>query len=122
MSYKILLVEDEANIREIIVDKLRTDGIKNEIIQTENPLNALEEFNKNKDSISVLICDHYLPIENGLQLCDIIKNEKPNIKIIMFTGDPEVARNNDMSNIDIVLYKPDGVKKLSHHIKNLKTI
>ncbi len=116
MVMQILLIDDDNEMREMIIKKLRSDGIKTPILDAADPIQALEIYNNNKNNISTIICDQYMPIENGLQLCEIIRSERPTIKIIIFTGDKDMINEQDVSSVDVILYKPEGINQLANFV------
>lgn len=65
---KILIVEDEAEIRYLLKDILKNDYI---IYEAEDGKNALELIEKVMPSL--VICDVMMPKMNGLELCHKIK-------------------------------------------------
>ncbi len=80
----ILVAEDEAAIREFIVINLERSGYT--VTQTENGLQALEEFKKNDDEIDIAILDIMMPEMDGLTVCREIRNMNDNVGIIMLTA------------------------------------
>ena len=51
MALYILVVEDESDVRTLIVEQLRKDGIKNKILEAADPMEALDIYNKNKEKL-----------------------------------------------------------------------
>lgn len=113
MKNGLLFIEDEESIRELIVERLVDDGFKGNIFEAADPVIGLDLFHKNKDQIKFVICDYYLPIQNGTDLCKIIKENAPEVKIICLTGDTSVTLENHKGEVDLILYKPEGIDELS---------
>jgi DNA-binding NtrC family response regulator len=82
MDKTILLVDDEADIREVLNISLSDIGY--EVLTAENGANALNIF-KNTD-IPVVITDIKMPGIDGIELLRKIKREKPDTEVIMLTG------------------------------------
>ncbi|HLE12570.1 MAG: hypothetical protein A2504_03805 [Bdellovibrionales bacterium RIFOXYD12_FULL_39_22] len=119
MALYILVVEDESDVRTLIVEQLRKDGIKNKILEAADPMEALDIYNKNKEKLAAIICDHYMPVQHGMQLCNIVKAERPGIKIILFTGDRNITAKGNEDKVNVVIYKPDGIFFLAKHIRKI---
>ena len=82
MEKTILLVDDEADIREVLNISLSDIGY--EVLTAENGANALNIF-KNTD-IPVVITDIKMPGIDGIELLRKIKRENPDTEVIMLTG------------------------------------
>ena len=87
MSLKILLVEDEAPIRQMLIFALQQQGF--EVLEAENTQVAAEMLADNP--VDLMILDWMLPGISGVELCRRIKkdNATKNIPIIMLTARAE---------------------------------
>ncbi|HHX69791.1 MAG: response regulator transcription factor [Miniphocaeibacter sp.] len=117
MEEKILLVEDEENIRKFTRINLEREGFKVieaetgelgvELAQSENPL--------------VVILDIMLPGIDGYEVCRILREKIPNIGIIMLTA--KTQENDKILGLergaDDYLSKPFNPKELVLRIKSL---
>jgi DNA-binding response OmpR family regulator len=117
MKNALLFIEDEELIRELIIERLRDDGFEGQVFEAGDPVKGLDLFHSNKDEIGFVVCDYYLPIQNGNDLCKLIKEGSPQIKIICLTGDTSVTVENHGGEVDLVLYKPEGIDELSSLLK-----
>lgn len=81
---KILFVEDEAGVRDISARALRDYGYRVE--EAPSVSEALTLFEKERRQFQLLISDVVLQDRTGLELIDIIKAAKPNIKYILTSG------------------------------------
>lgn len=92
MNPKVLIVDDDANFREIWKIKLVNNGF--DVIVASNGKEALEIFKNNKPDIILL--DIVMPIMNGIETLLSIKDDlkEKNIKVFIITSldeaDPEV--------------------------------
>ena len=86
---KILIVEDEYVNREIVKNILKDDY---EIFEAEDGETALELLNSNKNSLSLILLDLFLPKLSGLEILNIIQSnpELNNIPVIVLTSDKEL--------------------------------
>ena len=80
---KVLVLEDEANIRSFVVINLKRSGY--EPIEAETGEEALEQLKQNPD-IKVALLDVMLPDIDGFEVCRRIRASDPRIGIIMLTA------------------------------------
>ena len=88
---KVLVLEDEANIRGFIVINLRRAGY--EVIEAESGEEALEKLNAQRD-IRVALLDVMLPGIDGFEVCRRLRANDASIGIIMLT-----ARSQEMDKV-----------------------
>jgi two-component system cell cycle sensor histidine kinase/response regulator CckA len=81
----ILVVEDEAPVRELVCDILSGYGYK--IIQAESGRKALEVWPSCKDKVDLMLTDLVMPDHvNGRELAEKLWAERPQLKIIFTSG------------------------------------
>ncbi|WP_019421553.1 response regulator transcription factor [Paenibacillus sp. OSY-SE] len=82
---KVLIVDDEEHVREGIELAIDWDkfGVK-ERYQAENGLEALNMIRLHRPG--VLFCDMSMPEMDGVQLLDLIREDNPDMKIIVVSG------------------------------------
>ena len=88
---KVLVLEDEANIRSFVVINLKRAGY--EAIEAETGEEALAQLRRNPD-IKVALLDIMLPDMDGFEVCRRIRASDSKIGIIMLT-----ARTQEMDKI-----------------------
>ena len=88
---KVLVLEDEANIRGFIVINLRRAGY--EVVEAESGEEALEKLKENPD-VGVALLDIMLPDIDGFEVCRSIRASNKAIGIIMLT-----ARTQEMDKV-----------------------
>ena len=88
---KVLVLEDEANIRGFIVINLRRAGY--EVVEAESGEEALEKLKAQRD-IHVALLDVMLPGIDGFEVCRRLRANDANIGIIMLT-----ARSQEMDKV-----------------------
>jgi CheY-like chemotaxis protein len=82
---KILLVEDDADVRMVARDVLEASGY--EIWEASNGLEALNVWKTNAAQIDLLLTDVIMPGGlNGRELSDQLRKERPGLKVILMTG------------------------------------
>ncbi|MBR6902159.1 MAG: response regulator transcription factor [Synergistaceae bacterium] len=79
---KILIVEDEASIAEVVSAYAKRDGY--ETVIASDGVEALEIFER--DDIDLIILDLMLPRLNGEEVCRRIREKSPSVPIIMLTA------------------------------------
>lgn len=114
MSKKILIVDDENDIREIIKTYLKNEGF--EVIEASDGLIALEIFEINK--IDMVILDVMMPKMDGWQVCREIRKAS-RVPIIMLT-----ARSEEYDKlfgfelgVDDYVVKPFSPRELNARVK-----
>ena len=88
---KVLILEDEVNIRSFVVINLRRAGY--DIVEAGTGREALDQLQNNPD-IGVAILDIMLPDIDGFEVCSQIRAENKQIGIIMLT-----ARTQEMDKV-----------------------
>ena len=86
----ILLVDDNAEFRGLIKEMFRGEKIKFNFIESNDPILALEAFYKNDKNIDIVVCDFFMPVQNGNDFLEIIKQNKPNITCLLVSGDIQI--------------------------------
>ncbi|MDR7857277.1 response regulator transcription factor [Tissierella sp.] len=117
MKETILIVEDEGSIRKFIKINLeRNDFI---VLEAETGEEGIEIAKKEK--IDIVILDLMLPGIDGFQVCKVLREEYPNLGIIMLT-----AKSQDIDKImgleygtDDYMTKPFNPTELVLRVKSL---
>ncbi|MBN2685802.1 MAG: response regulator [Pontiellaceae bacterium] len=78
----VLVIEDDVFVRELIVDILK--GTKSEIYECEDGAKGLDLAMKIKPDL--VITDILMPNIDGEEVIRILRQEKPNTKIIAISG------------------------------------
>ncbi len=86
---KILLVDDEDNIRFIYEEELKEEGY--EIISAANGMDALELFKQEKPDLVVL--DIQMPGLNGIEVLRRMKTLDPSVPVILSSAYPEFKQD-----------------------------
>jgi CheY-like chemotaxis protein len=80
----VLLAEDDPHVRELTKEVLEGYGYK--VLDATDGENALHVFHKNKDNIGLLLLDVIMPKRNGKEVYNVIKQGKPDIKVLFISG------------------------------------
>ena len=86
MPKKILIVEDEANIRELLRLYLEREGYT--VIEAENGVEGIKQWKSEKPDM--LLLDVMMPVMDGWTVCKEIRAES-DVPIIMLTAKGETA-------------------------------
>ncbi|MBD3274679.1 MAG: response regulator [Candidatus Marinimicrobia bacterium] len=115
---KILIVEDEPQIRQILKDLLSQQGY--EIIEAGDGKTGFEQFLQNIGQVQLIITDIAMPMMTGVELEKRIHALLPEIKMIALTGSVDVheERNYLEDRFDKVIQKPFDFKSLVSSITN----
>lgn len=82
--YKILVVDDEKDERDVILFLIKKYNFKLEVFQAANGRDGLEVLKEN--SIDILLTDIAMPFLNGMELAAEARNIQPEIEILFFSG------------------------------------
>ena len=111
---KILIVDDEKNIREVIREYASLDGY--DVMEADSGVKALELLNNNK--FDLMILDIMMPIMDGFTLLNSIPKEKKIPTIILSARDDEVDKLEGFDRgIDDYLCKPFSPRELMARVK-----
>ena len=118
MSKKVLVLEDEENIRSFLVINLKRAGY--DVIQAGCGEDALEEYHKNNDVI-VCILDVMLPGIDGYEVCRTLRAEGYEGGIIMLTARVQESDKVTglMTGADDYVTKPFSVAELTARVDAL---
>lgn len=117
MSNKVLIVEDEDSIRKFV--KINLERSDFEVIEAETGEKGVEIARK--EDIDIVVLDLMLPGMDGFQVCKILREEYPDLGIIMLT-----AKSQDIDKImgleygtDDYMTKPFNPTELVLRVKSL---
>ena len=119
MAAKILIIEDEKAVREMLCFTLKNNGF--EILEAEDSNSALDLLRKNE--INLILLDWMLPGKQGIEISSIIRSssEIKDIPIIMLTAKSDESDKvlGLESGADDYITKPFSPKELVARIKAL---
>lgn len=88
MMLRILLIEDDLDMQELITDYLQNYDFKVEAFAT--PIEALDSFSNNKSKYSLVVLDLMLPQMDGFDVCKKLRSIS-DIPIIISSARSEVS-------------------------------
>lgn len=80
----ILVIEDNSGVRDIIRQVLQEYGYS--IIEAVDGQDGIEQYNRNRESINLIICDVIMPKKSGKDVFDALGAIDPHIKILFTSG------------------------------------
>ncbi len=83
-SETVLLVEDEATVRELMTRVLSKYGYTT--IEATNGDEAIELFRMDPSRVDLVISDVIMPGKNGKEVYDILRTIRPDIKVLFISG------------------------------------
>ena len=115
---KILIIEDEASIRRVLVKILTEENTQYEVFEAEDGL-AGTEMIKNAD-FDLVLCDIKMPKMDGVEVLEAVKKIKPEIPMVMISGhgDLDTAVNTMRMGAFDYISKPPDLNRLLNTIRN----
>ncbi len=102
----ILLVEDNAMVRDLAVDALREAGYH--VLLAEDGLEALRLASAHPQPIDLLVTDVVMPEMSGVALAERLTAERPGLRVIFMSGytDETIAHHGVEKGSSVFLSKP----------------
>lgn len=117
---KILLIEDEAPVREMLMDELSVQGY--DVIEAANGEEGLQKFLENEPDL--VLCDRAMPGMSGYDVLSRIRGAHPQYEEVPFVFLTALTDPRDKAAVDHLrpadyIEKPVDFNSLSDKIKNL---
>lgn len=119
--YKIMLVDDEEEVRKSIIHKIDWQNAGFEVIgDAENGEDALEKIEQTEPD--VVLTDIKMPYMDGLSMAERLRQRYPSIRIVVFSGfdEFEFAKRAIKLNVIEYILKPVNVEELTAILKRIK--
>jgi len=115
---KILIIEDEATIRRVLVKILSEENNTFQVEEAEDGLAGIEKI-KNED-YDLVLCDIKMPKMDGVEVLEAVKKIKPEIPMVMISGhgDLETAVNTMRLGAFDYISKPPDLNRLLNTVRN----
>ncbi len=115
---KILVIEDEAAIRRVLVKILSEENDKYEVSEAEDGLSGIEKIKA--DEFDLILCDIKMPKMDGVEVLEAVKKIKPEIPIVMISGhgDLDTAVNTMRLGAFDYISKPPDLNRLLNTVRN----
>lgn len=114
---KILIIEDEAAIRRVLVKILSEENDAYQVTEAEDGLLGIEMIKK--DDFDLVLCDIKMPKMDGVEVLEAIKKIKPETPIVMISGhgDLDTAVNTMRLGAFDYISKPPDLNRLLNTVR-----
>ncbi len=115
---KILIIEDEAAIRRVLIKILSEESESYAVEEAEDGVSGLEKI-KNSD-YDLVLCDIKMPKMDGVELLEAVKKIKPEIPMVMISGhgDMDTAIQTMKLGAFDYISKPPDLNRLLNTVRN----
>jgi len=115
MSKKILIVDDDEDLLEIMVERLRMRGMT--VVSASTAIEAFTLIEQ--QTFDVMIIDFMLPEIDGLQAIKMIREKQPGMRIILQTAYATIEKESEALALGAwdVVEKPADFDRLTQLIK-----
>jgi two-component system, cell cycle sensor histidine kinase and response regulator CckA len=115
----ILLVEDEAGVRQLVREMLRALGYT--ILEAASGEEAMRLFAENMDRIDLLLTDVIMPRMSGRQLTQHLRSARPQQKVLYMSGYPDdvLAEHRAPGESVFLLQKPFEPDALARKVREV---
>ena len=115
---RILIIEDEASIRRVLVKILTEENAQYQVFEAEDGLIGTEMIKK--DDFDLVLCDIKMPKMDGVEVLEAVKKIKPEIPMVMISGhgDLDTAVNTMRLGAYDYISKPPDLNRLLNTIRN----
>ncbi|GAL64882.1 sigma-54 dependent transcriptional regulator/response regulator [Algibacter lectus] len=115
---KILVIEDEAAIRRVLIKILSEENDTYQVEEAEDGLIGIEKI-KNED-YDLVLCDIKMPKMDGVEVLEATKKIKPEIPMVMISGhgDLDTAVNTMRLGAFDYISKPPDLNRLLNTVRN----
>lgn len=114
---KILIIEDEAAIRRVLVKILSEENDSYEVTEAEDGLAGIDLIKK--EDYDLVLCDIKMPKMDGVEVLEAAKKIKPEVPIVMISGhgDLETAVNTMRLGAFDYISKPPDLNRLLNTVR-----
>ncbi len=114
---KILVIEDEATIRRVLIKILTEENDTYEVEEAEDGLVGIEKIKK--EDYDLVLCDIKMPKMDGIEVLEAMKKIKPEIPIVMISGhgDLDTAVNTMRLGAFDYISKPPDLNRLLNTVR-----
>jgi len=115
---KILVIEDEAAIRRVLVKILSEENDAYQVTEAEDGLAGVDLIKA--EDYDLVLCDIKMPKMDGVEVLNAIKKIKPEIPIVMISGhgDLDTAVNTMRLGAFDYISKPPDLNRLLNTVRN----
>ena len=114
---KILIIEDEATIRRVLVNILTEENDTYQVFEAEDGLSGIDLIKK--EDYDLVLCDIKMPKMDGVEVLEAIKKLKPEVPVVMISGhgDLDTAVNTMRLGAFDYISKPPDLNRLLNTVR-----
>ncbi len=118
-SGRILLVDDEALVREVAAEMLKQIGYG--VVAARDGKEAIEKFRSGRNDFDMVILDMILPEMSGGEIYKALKSMNPDVRILLASGYSQDRQANEImaQGCDGFIQKPFDMSQLSRKIREV---
>jgi DNA-binding NtrC family response regulator len=115
---KLLIIEDEAAIRRVLVKILSEESDTYQVEEAEDGLSGMDKIKK--ADYDLVLCDIKMPKMDGVEVLEATRKLKPEIPIVMISGhgDLDTAVNTMRLGAFDYISKPPDLNRLLNTVRN----
>ena len=119
-AIRVMIVDDDSGMRRLIRRSLQHVGLT-QVFEARDGLEALSKVLEER--IHIIICDYSMPVMNGLDLLEAVRNDPKLSKVgfIMLSGvtERDVIRKAEALGVNGYIIKPFSLVDLQQRLDNL---
>jgi len=117
-SETVLLVEDEASVRDVTRAQLESLGYR--VFACANAAEALAAADARSEPVDLLLTDVVMPGMNGRELAERLLGRRPDLRVLFTSGYGEdvIARHGVLEPGVLLLQKPYGLSRLANRVRD----
>jgi len=118
----VLLAEDEAELRDLLAQALRADGMR--VMTVADGDGVSDELLEGEDSPDVLVTNVRMPLRSGIEVLRSLRRRGSNLPVILITAFGEAINRAEVATLGgaAVLEKPFDIDDLKTALKNLEEV
>jgi two-component system nitrogen regulation response regulator NtrX len=115
---KILIIEDEAAIRRVLVKIISEENKAYEVIEAEDGIQGIEMIKENE--LDLVLCDIKMPKMDGVEVLQHAKKIKPELPFLMISGHGDLDTAVQTMKLGAFDYisKPPDLNRLLNAVRN----
>lgn len=124
MKTKVLVVDDNENIINMISDYFEGNGSIEVLFKASDGEEAIKIIKDNSDSIDIILLDIIMSKKDGLGVLEYLKDNNINISVIVMSSfnEESVIRNTSEYGVKYFMLKPFDLVDLEKRINNIVSI